>query len=194
MRMTVQFMEMGYVAPAMVNYLALLGWNDGCEDEIFTVDQISGQHLRLMPTEDIATMFREQWLKAGIIFESVSGSFINVAMELLKNGTELVANSGNHFGELQVAVEGGHGAGNKWIKAMGKSFKRKANFFLLPIGKRLFMPVRVLLTGSMKCLEVGALLGLVREEQASGSVTQKAGLVPLSDRIKILRGGLSRCF
>ncbi|XP_073387752.1 glutamate--tRNA ligase, chloroplastic/mitochondrial-like [Physcomitrium patens] len=50
-----------------------------------------------MPTEDIATMFREQWLKAGIIFESVSGSFINVAMELLKNGTELVANSGNHL-------------------------------------------------------------------------------------------------
>lgn len=35
----------------------------------------------------------------------------------------------NDSGELQVAVEGGHGAGNKWIKAMGKSFKRKANFF-----------------------------------------------------------------
>jgi len=32
---------MGYLAPAMVNYLALLGWNDGSEDEIFTVDQIS---------------------------------------------------------------------------------------------------------------------------------------------------------
>jgi glutamyl/glutaminyl-tRNA synthetase len=32
---------MGFLAPAMVNYLALLGWNDGTEDEIFTVDQIS---------------------------------------------------------------------------------------------------------------------------------------------------------
>jgi hypothetical protein len=32
---------MGYLASAMVNYLALLGWNDGSEDEIFTVDQIS---------------------------------------------------------------------------------------------------------------------------------------------------------
>lgn len=36
-----QFREMGYLAPAMVNYLALLGWNDGSEEEIFTVDQIS---------------------------------------------------------------------------------------------------------------------------------------------------------
>jgi glutamyl-tRNA synthetase len=35
-----QFREMGFLAPAMVNYLALLGWNDGTEDEIFTVDQI----------------------------------------------------------------------------------------------------------------------------------------------------------
>jgi glutamyl/glutaminyl-tRNA synthetase len=36
---------MGFLAPAMVNYLALLGWNDGTEDEIFTVDQISNSLL-----------------------------------------------------------------------------------------------------------------------------------------------------
>jgi glutamyl-tRNA synthetase len=236
-----QFREMGYLAPAMVNYLALLGWNDGSEDEIFTIEQIiekfsidritksgaifdqtklgwmNGQHLRLMPTEDVATMFREQWLKAAIVSESVSGSFIDVAVELLKNGTELVADSENHLlsilhyplnetltssevkhvvddnisevadaivsaydnGELQAAIEGGHDAWSQWIKAMGKAFKRK--------GKRLFMPVRVLLTGSMKGPEVGAVLGLVREGETTGSVTEKAGLVPLDARIKILR-------
>lgn len=236
-----QFREMGYLAPAMVNYLALLGWNDGSEDEIFTIEQIiekfsidritksgaifdqtklgwmNGQHLRLMPTEDVATMFREQWLKAGIVSESVSGSFIDVAVELLKNGTELVADSENHLlsilhyplnetltssevkdvvddnisevadaivsaydnGELQAAIEGGHDTWSKWIKAMGKAFKRK--------GKRLFMPVRVLLTGSMKGPEVGAVLDLVREGETTGSVTEKAGLVPLDARIKILR-------
>lgn len=26
----------GYLAPAMVNYLSLLGWNDGSEKEIYT--------------------------------------------------------------------------------------------------------------------------------------------------------------
>lgn len=54
-------------------------------------------------------------------------------------------------------------------------------------GKRLFMPVRVLLTGSMKGPEVGAVLDLVREGETTGSVTEKAGLVPLDARIKILR-------
>lgn len=49
------------------------------------------------------------------------------------------------------------------------------------------MPVRVLLSGGMKGPEVGSLLGLVREGETSGAVTPKAGLVPLADRIQILR-------
>lgn len=35
-----QFNEMGYLPQAMVNYLALLGWGDGTENEFFTVDQL----------------------------------------------------------------------------------------------------------------------------------------------------------
>jgi len=31
-------------------------------------------------------------------------------------------------GELVAAIEGGHDAWNKWIKGMGKSFKRKVKF------------------------------------------------------------------
>lgn len=236
-----QFREMGYLASAMVNYLALLGWNDGSEDEIFTMDQIiekfsidrvtksgaifdetklgwlNGQHLRLLPNEEVATMFREQWLKAGILSDSAPNTFVDVAVELLKNGTELVADSEAHLlsilhyplhetlasaevkevvddniaevanavveaydsGELLAAIEGGHDAWSKWIKGMGKGLKRK--------GKRLFMPVRVLLSGGMKGPEVGSLLGLVREGETSGAVTPKAGLVPLADRIQILR-------
>lgn len=236
-----QFREMGYLASAMVNYLALLGWNDGSEDEIFTVDQIiekfsidrvtksgaifdqtklgwlNGQHLRLLPTEEVATMFGEQWMKAGLLTESAPASFVDVAVELLKNGTELVADSENHLlsilhyplketlassevkdvvddnitevanaiveafdcGELQAAIDGGHDAWSKWIKGMGKGFKRK--------GKRLFMPVRVLLTGGMRGPEVGAILALVRQGESSGAVTEKAGLVTLDERIKILR-------
>lgn len=46
---------------------------------------MNGQHLRLMPTEDVATMFREQWLKAGIVSESVSGSFIDVSATLIND-------------------------------------------------------------------------------------------------------------
>ena len=35
-----QFKEMGYLPEAMVNYMALLGWNDGTEDEVFAVSTI----------------------------------------------------------------------------------------------------------------------------------------------------------
>jgi len=49
------------------------------------------------------------------------------------------------------------------------------------------MPVRVLLTGGMKGPEVGSLLGLLREGETSDAVTEKAGLVTLANRIKILR-------
>jgi glutamyl-tRNA synthetase len=49
------------------------------------------------------------------------------------------------------------------------------------------MPVRVLLTGGMKGPEVGAILALVRQGESSGAVTEKAGLVTLDERIKILR-------
>jgi glutamyl-tRNA synthetase len=31
----------GYLAPAMVNYLSLLGWNDGTEKEIYSVDELT---------------------------------------------------------------------------------------------------------------------------------------------------------
>ncbi|KAG0605633.1 hypothetical protein M758_9G075200 [Ceratodon purpureus] len=236
-----QFREMGYLASAMVNYLALLGWNDGSEDEIFTVDQIiekfsidrvtksgaifdqtklgwlNGQHLRLLPTEEVATMFKDQWIKAGLLTESIPDSFVNVAVELVKNGTEVVAESEKYLlsildyplnetlassavkevvddniaevanaileaydnGELQAAIDGGHDTWSKWIKGMGKGFKRK--------GKRLFMPVRVLLTGAMQGPEVGAVLGLLKDGESSGAVTEKAGLVPLEERIKNLR-------
>jgi hypothetical protein len=32
----------GFLAPAMVNYLSLLGWNDGTEKEIYTVEELQG--------------------------------------------------------------------------------------------------------------------------------------------------------
>ena len=35
-----QFKEMGFLSAAMVNYLALLGWNDGTEEEIFTPEAL----------------------------------------------------------------------------------------------------------------------------------------------------------
>jgi glutamyl-tRNA synthetase len=35
-----QYKEMGYQPHVMVNYLALLGWGDGTENEFFTIDDL----------------------------------------------------------------------------------------------------------------------------------------------------------
>ncbi len=35
-----QFRDWGYLPEAMINYLALLGWNPGTEEEIFTLDEL----------------------------------------------------------------------------------------------------------------------------------------------------------
>jgi glutamyl-tRNA synthetase len=32
-----EFASQGYLAPAMINFLSLLGWNDGTEQEIYQV-------------------------------------------------------------------------------------------------------------------------------------------------------------
>ena len=39
------FQTQGFLAPAMVNFLALLGWNDGTEQEVFTVSFVSVEAL-----------------------------------------------------------------------------------------------------------------------------------------------------
>jgi glutamyl-tRNA synthetase len=85
-----QFREEGYLPVAMVNYLATLGWNDGTEKEIYTVDElvkafdirritkspavfdgaklrwINGQHLRAMPLEEIEPLVLDHWLQQGV--------------------------------------------------------------------------------------------------------------------------------
>ena len=35
-----EFREDGFLAAAMLNYLSLLGWNDGSEQEIYSVEQL----------------------------------------------------------------------------------------------------------------------------------------------------------
>lgn len=38
--MGMQYKEMGFLPQAMNNYLALLGWGDGTNDEFFTIDEL----------------------------------------------------------------------------------------------------------------------------------------------------------
>ncbi|CAH9078588.1 unnamed protein product [Cuscuta europaea] len=111
-----QFKEMGYLPQAMVNYLALLGWGDGTENEFYTLEQLvekftiervnkggaifdstklrwmNGQHLRSLPSEELIKVIGSRWKDTGILTES-GGTFIQEAVMLLKDGIDLINDS-----------------------------------------------------------------------------------------------------
>ncbi|GLU04099.1 hypothetical protein SLE2022_212630 [Rubroshorea leprosula] len=118
-----QFREMGYLPQAMVNYLALLGWGDGTENEFFTLEQLvekfsidrvnkhgaifdstklrwmNGQHLRALPFEKLTKLIGERWKSNGVLTES-EGPFIDEAVQLLADGIDLVTDSDNELSNL----------------------------------------------------------------------------------------------
>jgi glutamyl-tRNA synthetase len=94
-----QFRLDGFLPDAMVNYLALLGWNDGTDNEIFTRDElieafdvdrivkspsvfdmdklrwVNSQHLKRMGVEEVLHLVEEQLISLDVIGpESSDGS------------------------------------------------------------------------------------------------------------------------
>ncbi|XP_061360002.1 glutamate--tRNA ligase, chloroplastic/mitochondrial [Gastrolobium bilobum] len=118
-----QFREMGYLPQAMVNYLALLGWGDGTENEFFTLDQLvekftiervnksgaifdstklrwmNGQHLRALPSGELTNLIGEQWKTSGLLTVS-AGPFIDESVQLLKDGIDLIPDADKALANL----------------------------------------------------------------------------------------------
>lgn len=91
-----QFRLDGFLPDAMINYLALLGWNDGTDNEIFTREElidafeiervvkspsvfdmdklkwVNGQHMKSMAVEDLVDLVKEQLQMEGLLKEGVS--------------------------------------------------------------------------------------------------------------------------
>jgi glutamyl-tRNA synthetase len=108
-----QFKEEGYLSKTMVNYLSLLGWNDGTEQEIYEVEELeklfgvdrinkspavfdkvklnwmNGQHLRLLPESDVEALVGDALKAAGVVKES-SGPAVSAIIPLIKESIELV--------------------------------------------------------------------------------------------------------
>lgn len=118
-----QFKEMGFLPQAMVNYLALLGWGDGTENEFFTlkhlvekfsIDRVNkggaifdstklrwmnGQHLRSLPSEELTKLIGERWKNTGILTQ-LDGPFVEEAVALLKDGIDLITDSDKALSNL----------------------------------------------------------------------------------------------
>lgn len=111
-----EFREEGYLAEAMLNYLSLLGWNDGTEQEIYTVKELqekfsvdrvtksgavfdktklswmNGQHLRNLPEEVSKGFISKALVKAGVV-TTTEGPFVDGAIALIKDSIDLVTDA-----------------------------------------------------------------------------------------------------
>lgn len=101
-----QFADLGYMNDAMLNFLVLLGWNDGTEKEIFTVDELkesfsldritkspavfdnvklgwmNGEYLKAKPAEELRALVGEQWMSSNFV-TTASGDLIDEVADLI---------------------------------------------------------------------------------------------------------------
>lgn len=235
-----QFKEMGYLPQAMVNYLALLGWGDGTMNEFFTLEELvekfsiervnksgaifdstkfrwmNGQHLRSLPSEKFCKIIGERWKSIGILTES-EGIWIEEAIELLKDGIDLVLDSDKLLSDLLsyplkatlssseckpvvddklsevaacllAAYDNGELFGALGEgKAGWQKWVKGFGKSLNRKGKSLFMPLRVLLTGKLHGPDIGGSILFIHGAGTSGVVAPEAGFLTLEERFKLLR-------
>lgn len=237
-----EFRDEGYLPDAMVNFLALLGWNegDGSEREMyslsdltdaFSLDRITksgavfdktklswmnGQYLRHMSDEELIPQLAEHWKERNLLKSADQTPFVVAAVHVVKSSLELLPDADSELkaylqyplqdtlkesrvaevidddfaqvanaaieaqesGALQEALKDGPAGFKKWLKALGKEQGRK--------GKRLFMPMRIALTGADHGPELPELVNMLLledgEVQPDGS-----GYVNLGQRMKTLK-------
>ncbi|KAI8557394.1 hypothetical protein RHMOL_Rhmol04G0007600 [Rhododendron molle] len=250
-----QYREMGYLPQAMVNYLALLGWGDGTENEFFSLEKLvekfsiervnksgavfdstklstfliffifvqftnlrwmNGQHLRSFSSEQLTKLIGQHWKSTGILTES-EGMFVEEAVELLKDGIDLITDSDKALSNLlsyplyatlaspegkPVLQDGLPEVASSLLatydsgellgaleegNAGWKSWVKNFGKSMNRKGKSLFMPLRVLLTGKLHGPEMGATVLLLHRAGTSNVVADQAGFITLDDRFKMLR-------
>lgn len=117
----------GYLPEAMVNFLASLGWNDGTEQEIFTVDELvkkfsldrvqragakfdeqrliwmNGMHIRALPLDELYKRSEDFWPhEAGQASEQYKKQVLGLVQERLKFFKELPGLTNFFFTDLPV--------------------------------------------------------------------------------------------
>eukprot|EP00427_Karlodinium_veneficum_P027391 CAMPEP_0169221004 /NCGR_PEP_ID=MMETSP1016-20121227/20817_1 /TAXON_ID=342587 /ORGANISM="Karlodinium micrum, Strain CCMP2283" /LENGTH=560 /DNA_ID=CAMNT_0009299183 /DNA_START=44 /DNA_END=1722 /DNA_ORIENTATION=- len=111
------YKDMGYLPSSMVNYLSLLGWNDGTDQEIYDMSElvnafkmedmsktgavfdteklkwVNSQYLKKADDADFVQWFGNELVKEGIVKEA-SGEFVSKSASLLKERISLLSEAG----------------------------------------------------------------------------------------------------
>ena len=74
-----EYRDQGYLASALINYLALLGWNPGTEQEVFTLDELIKQ-FSIERVQKKSAVFDEkklQWMSGQHIYKKSASEILN---------------------------------------------------------------------------------------------------------------------
>jgi glutamyl-tRNA synthetase len=146
-----EFRQQGYLPAAMVNFLALLGWNEGTTREIYSpqdlvsafsleritksaavFDQaklswVNGQHLRALPADQSAALLGDALVAAGLASAPV-GPWVDAVVRLVGPGCELVADAPQQLRDVlayALAAEAASEAAQPFV-APGGGFREVA--------------------------------------------------------------------
>lgn len=110
--LTAGFKELGFMPEAFVNLLAMLGWNDGTDQEIFTIEELiekfsvdriskagakfdfekakwyNHEWIKHAEAKKIAPVIKNELLKSGL--ESVEDGYLNKVIDLVKDRCHLL--------------------------------------------------------------------------------------------------------
>jgi len=100
------FREMGYLPEAFVNMLALLGWNDGTEQEIFSMDELI-EKFSIERVSKAGAKFdfeKAKWFNHEYIKKSQVSSIKNQVLEILK-AKEILILDNDYFDKVLEIVK-----------------------------------------------------------------------------------------
>jgi nondiscriminating glutamyl-tRNA synthetase len=127
---TLDYRDKGYLPEALLNFLGLLGWNDGTEQEIFTLDQlkerfklgqvnlspaifdqkrldwISGHHMRSANLDKLYDSSKDFWPESAAGYDDdYKKKVLDIVRERLKYFAELPELTAFFFSDLPVDPE-----------------------------------------------------------------------------------------
>ncbi|MBN2426166.1 MAG: glutamate--tRNA ligase [Calditrichaceae bacterium] len=80
------YIEKGYLPEAMINFIALLGWNRGDDQELFTIEELINDFTleRINKAGAVFNIEKLQWMNSQYIKSMDNDSYLSVAREWLK--------------------------------------------------------------------------------------------------------------
>lgn len=218
-----QYQELGYLPEALVNFLALLGWSPGEEEEVFSLNQLkeqfsldrvaknpavfdldklnwlNGHYIRQSPIERITDLAIPYLVKAGYINEEITPeryqwlqALVLSLRNYLSNMSEIVEHAALYFAAsvspvdeearsvmtqeqvpavltaLRDKLAAAETLEEDIVKAMLKSLGKELGLG----GKKVFVPLRVALTGRTHGPELYQFIPVLGKEKTIARLTE----------------------